>query len=138
MKKYNLFIIVLACLLLISAGCSKSKDVKANLGEEFSLNIGQTVRIASEGLEIEFIEVTGDSRCPKGVICIWAGEVTAKVAINTGKSLDELLLTEPGLSNGKATAFYQKYRLAYHVEPYPQAGTEIAEDEYRLHLKISK
>ena len=138
MKKYKLVIIVLACLLLMPAGCSTDKDVKANLSEEFSLNIGQTVRIASEDLEIEFIDVTEDSRCPKGVTCIWAGEVTAKVAINTGNSLDELLLTEPGLSSGKATAVYQKYRLAYHVEPYPEQGITIAQDQYRLLIMVSK
>jgi len=138
MKKYKLAIIALVSLLLISAGCSNGKDVKANLSEEFSLNIGHTAHIDSEGLEIEFIDVVGDSRCPKGVTCIWAGEVTVKVAINTGNSLDELLLTEYGLSNGKATAVYQKYRLVYHVEPYPEQGTTIAKDQYQLLIMVSR
>jgi hypothetical protein len=138
MKKYKLFIIALASLLLISAGCSTDKDVKANLGEEFSLKSGQVAVISDENLKIEFVEVTGDSRCPKGVTCIWAGEVTAKVAIKTGNSLDELLLTEPGLTNFPPEQSFHGYKLAYHIEPYPQAGAEIAEDEYRLHLKISK
>jgi len=138
MKKYKLGIIALAGLILISTGCSTGKDVKASLGEEFSVNIGQTARIDSEDLEIEFIDIVGDSRCPKGVTCIWAGEVTAKVAINTGNSLDELLLTEHGLSNGKATAVYQKYRLVYHVEPYPEQGTTIAKDQYQLLIMVSR
>ena len=138
MKKYKLVIIALASLLLMSAGCSTDRDVKANLGEEFSLKSGQVAVISDENLKIEFVEVTGDSRCPKGVICFWAGEVTAKVAINTGNSLDELLLTEPGLTNYPPEQSFHEYKLAYHIEPYPQAGAEIAEDEYRLHLKISK
>ena len=138
MKKCKLAIIALAGVLLISTGCSTGKDVKASLGEEFSVNIGQTARIDSEDLEIEFIDIVGDSRCPKGVTCIWAGEVTAKVAINTGNSLDELLLTEHGLSNGKATAVYQKYRLVYHVEPYPEQGITIAKDQYQLLIMVSR
>ena len=138
MKKYKMVIIALACLLLILAGCSTDKDVKVNLGEEFSLNIGQTVLIVSENLEIEFIDVTEDSRCPKGVTCIWAGEVTAKVAINTRNSLDELLLTEPGLTDFPPEQSFHGYKLTYHIEPYPQASVDIAKEEYRLHLKISK
>ena len=138
MKNYKLVIIALACLLLISAGCSTDKDVKANLGEEFSLNIGQTVRIASEDLEIEFIDVTEDSRCPKGVTCIWEGRVSCLVEITYRGSLDSVVLTEPGLTNFPPEQSFHEYKLVYHIEPYPQAGAEIAEEEYQLQLKISK
>jgi len=41
MKKYRLVIIALASLLLTLAGCSTDKDVKATLGEEFSLRMSK-------------------------------------------------------------------------------------------------
>ena len=34
-----------------------------------------------EDLEVRFVEVVEDSRCPKNVNCIWAGEVTILVEV---------------------------------------------------------
>jgi hypothetical protein len=138
MNKYKLVIIAIAGLLIVLLGCFTSKDINANLGEDFSLDIGQSVYITGEGLEIEFVDVTGDSRCPEGVTCIWAGEVTAKVSIRKGNLQDELIVTESGLSNGEAETIYQEYRLTYHVEPYPEHEKTIAKNQYQLVLTVTK
>ena len=137
MKK-KLVIGIFVCLLLLTSSCVASNEVKVRLGEEFSLKSGQVAVISDENLKIEFVEVTGDSRCPKGVTCIWEGRVSCLAEITYRGSLDSLVLTEPGLTNFPPEQSFHGYKLAYHIEPYPQAGAEIAEDEYRLHLKISK
>jgi len=137
-SKYKLINIALAGLLIASAGCLTSKDINAKLGENNSLDIGQSVYITSEGMQIEFVDVTSDSRCPEGVTCIWAGEVTAKVSIRKGNLQDELVLTESGLSNGEAEVIYQGYRLIYHVEPYPEYEKTIAKNQYQLLLTVNK
>jgi hypothetical protein len=49
-----------------------------------------------------------------------------------------MTLTEPGLTSEYAREEYQEYELAFHVTPYPEAGTKIADDTYRLHLIISE
>ena len=138
MSKYKLVIIALIVLLVALLGCLTSRDIHANLGEKISLNIGRTVYINGEGLEIKFADVTGDSRCPTGVTCIWAGEVTAKISISKENLQDELVLIESGLSNGEAEAIYQGYRLIYHVEPYPEIEKIIAKNEYQLVLTVTK
>ena len=56
---------------------NKHKEYTANevsLDKEFSLSPGQSTMIAGENLAIKFIEVISDGRCPKGAICVWAGE----------------------------------------------------------------
>ena len=134
MKRVILLILV-ATVILGLAACSHDG---VSIGEDFSLHIGESASIRGEELQVRFLEVTEDSRCPRGVTCIWEGRVSCLVEITYRGSLDSLVLTEPGLTNFPPEQSFHEYKLTYHIEPYPQAGTEIAEDEYRLHLKISK
>ena len=75
-KRFLLSLSSIMVTLFLLAGCSATPaaEVKASLGQEFTLPIGQTAVINGENLNIKFAAVTADSRCPKGVTCIWAGE----------------------------------------------------------------
>lgn len=44
------------------------------------------------GTQLRFLRVVNDSRCPKGVQCVWAGEVTVEFELKSpsGKSRFEL------------------------------------------------
>ena len=52
------------------------------LGKPFTLKIGQSARIASESLVIEFSSVLEDSRCPTKVNCAWIGRANVSVAVS--------------------------------------------------------
>ena len=139
MRKYTLYLLAsLAIVLFLTSFMSCSGEVKAHLGEEFSLHIGESIGMAGEDLSIKFLEVTEDSRCPTGVVCIWEGRVSGLVEITYQESLHRVELTEPGLTSWPPENPFKEYKIAYHVEPYPQAGTEIAAEDYRLFLRISK
>jgi hypothetical protein len=112
--------------------------VYVNLGQEFSLRIGESASIKGEELQVRFLEVTEDSRCPTGVVCIWEGRVSGLLEIAYRESLHRAELTEPGLTSWPPEYPFNEYKIAYHVEPYPQAGIEIAVEDYRLVLRISK
>ena len=132
--KFLIISITLSTISLVVAGCSSNA---VSLGQEFSLRIGESASIRGEELQVRFLEVTEDSRCPRGATCIWEGRVSCLVEITYSESLESVLLTEPGSSDFPPEQSFHEYRLAYHIEPYPQAGAEIAEEEYQLHLKIS-
>ena len=67
------------------------------LGRPFSLGIGQTAAIESEGLEIGFVRVAEDSRCPTNVVCIWEGRVVIVVRLSSnGKDIGEHELSLQG------------------------------------------
>jgi len=119
----------------IIAGCSSNA---VNLGQEFSLHIGESTSLRGEELKVKFLEVTEDSRCPTGVVCVWEGRVSGLVEIAYRESIHSITLTEPGSTSWPSEITFEEYNITYHVEPYPQAGTEIAKEEYRLELKISK
>ena len=124
-------------IVLVLSSCAGNGKVKVSLGQEFSLRIGQSVVITGEDLGIKFLEVSEDSRCPKGVTCVWEGRVVALVEISTNGSTQQLELTEPGLTDAPARETFKEYEITYKVEPYPEVGREISADEYRLLITVS-
>ena len=131
-----LLICLLIAALVLSVACQESNV--ARLGMEFSLHIREGAPIEGEKLHIKFLEVVTDSRCPKGVTCIWEGEVSCLVEIEYEESVHQIILTEPGLTSWPPREHFQEYEIAYQVEPYPVAGVEIAEEDYQLHLTVTK
>jgi len=133
--KFLMITLMLSTMLFVVAACSSDA---VSLGQEFSLRIGESASIRGEELQIRFLEVTEDSRCPAGVVCVWEGRVSCLVEITYRESLNRVELTEPGLTSWPPENTFNEYEIAYHVEPYPQVGTEIASEEYRLILRITK
>ena len=140
MRKYSCYLVATPTIVLLLSGfVGCSSEVKARLGEEFSLHIGESSVINGEQLRIKFVEVSEDSRCPKDVTCIWEGRVTAVVEISTDGSSQQLKLSQPGLTDEPSRETYMGYELTYKVEPYPeQAAVQIMADEYRLLLIVSR
>src|SRR5690349_4901620 len=90
---------------LATTGCSApdapvDENPKVSLDTPFELPAGKTASLLSEPLEVTFVNVTEDSRCPTGVQCFWAGQaiITIKVA-PTGGGPGTVPLT---LGGGKA------------------------------------
>lgn len=54
-------------------------------------------KIASGDVILKFVEVLEDSRCPKDIVCVWAGRAKVKVAI----SGEHLYLKELELTMGE-------------------------------------
>lgn len=135
MRKYILLILPIVIVLL--SGCAGQPEINASLGEQFSLVIGQGASISGENLEVRFIEVIGDSRCPQEVTCIWAGEASCLIEITYSGSTFPKVLTQPGLSEPPQSDF-QDYVIAFDLQPYPKAGVKTENKDYRLQLEINR
>ena len=90
------------------------------LGTEFRLPEGGTAVVAGEGLAVTFSRLLTDSRCPRDVRCIWAGEVRIAVTLRQGGDAATIELGDTLPPVG-----FRAYvvRLVA-VEPYPVSGTE--------------
>lgn len=51
------------------------------LGEAFSVRVGESVSVAGAGVSVTFTALVSDSRCPRGVQCIQAGNAVISVAV---------------------------------------------------------
>ncbi|MFH1031423.1 MAG: hypothetical protein V1767_02500 [Chloroflexota bacterium] len=130
-------LLVILAILLVTGCRPQPGEITAKLGEEFNLALGQRASIQGEPFQIRFVEVIGDSRCPEGAICIWAGEASCKTEITYGETILQKILVQPG-SSGNSTTDFQDYKIAFDVKPYPEVGKEIRNEEYRLVLIITK
>lgn len=88
----NRLSVLVAPLLL--TGCATTPPVEATAGP-IRAGIGQTVAV--DGPKVTPLEVIEDSRCPKGVQCVWAGRVRISVRIDlgAGSQTRELTLGKP-------------------------------------------
>jgi hypothetical protein len=124
---YLVYLTAMVAILSLAACSPQPNEINANLGEEFSLIPGQSASIMGEPLAIRFLEVVNDSRCPIGVICVWEGQVTCLVEIIYADSQNRMTLTQPGSGLGRAD--FEEYDIEFQVQPYPEAGKQIAKGD---------
>lgn len=78
-------------------------------------------------------EVVSDSRCPTGVQCIWAGEVTVRTALSTQVSHGEHVLK---LGEPQVFGDYDVTLVA--VTPTPVPDQKIPDSSYRFTFEVIK
>jgi hypothetical protein len=129
----GLLLIVLLVPLLVSA-CS-SDTITAPLGKEFTLPAGKTAAISGESLSIKFDKVTGDSRCPSDVVCIWAGEAKCDTVFKYKGTDYPVTLTAGGSNSSYA---FENYKIYFDLHPYPVSTQQIAPGDYFLIMTVTK
>ena len=88
---------VAVVLAVVACGTSSTLQprLQPRLEQPFTLGLDQTAEFPDLQLEITFRSVPSDSRCPRTVVCVWAGsaevrlEVTVRdqvrsIVVNTG------------------------------------------------------
>jgi hypothetical protein len=115
MKKLFLNLTILCCI-----SCFAQSEIK----------ITTKKCIPKKGYYLQLANVFDDSRCPEGVQCIWAGEVS--VTVNVYK--DKKLVEEKDLTFNAANRvenskwfekFYSKKIKGFGVMPYPKEGVKV-------------
>jgi hypothetical protein len=138
MKRLKYIMIYTAIVFVLLAGCAGNQvPITVGLGEVFTIGVGHSARITSEDMEVTFIEVIGDSRCPQNANCVWEGVASSHIRI-THKGVDySIVLNQPGLTEQASESFIN-YTLTYSLNPYPREGEEISPKDYLLTLNITK
>jgi len=133
------YILIFATITLFSStGCSSNQvAVTVGLGETFTIDVGQSARIAGEEMTMTFNEVIGDSRCPQNVTCVWEGVASSNITIVYRGVNHSILLNQPGLTEQAEDTFIN-YNLTYSLNPYPREGEEISPNDYRLTLTLTR
>jgi hypothetical protein len=116
----------------------QSRDAELiRLGKEFELKINQKVVIEGEGLAVVFESVLEDSRCPKGVDCIWSGN--ARIRIRSSKKGQRPATIELNTDDGPKSSLYLNYEVSLvELKPRPKASEAVRSHEYRAALMIKK
>jgi hypothetical protein len=126
------FAAVLMCLALASCSSAPAQEPPAaELGAEITLSPGTSANVKSAEMKVRFVAVTEDSRCPRDVTCIWAGEVKVQLEFQTEQGVSRVEIVE-----GRS-AEVGSYRVTIvRVEPQPVSTVKIAAPDYRVTLKV--
>ncbi len=141
---HKVLILSLGIYSLIS--CTSQKNIKANeeATERIELSESQQKMLKEYPLQIKFNGILEESRCPKGVDCIWAGVAVAEIEISekAAKPIILSLATTDMQARG-----YQKqtnlngYTVALqNVAPYPTAehGAKELKGNYKIVITVQK
>jgi hypothetical protein len=129
---------LLLSLLLVagySKGCKDQGTVAVD--EDFTLSPGDVVRVADSDIYLGFVRVVNESRCPTGVNCIRAGDVTVELAAgkDAGKPFEMKL--DAGQKGPNKRQMGQHTIELHRVAPYPSADSKIEPGDYRVTLRVT-
>jgi hypothetical protein len=124
-----------ALALLALTGCaSKSPAAPTPLDRQLTMAAGET-RQLSEGVSLRFIGVPADSRCPGDAICVWAGDATVRVEVNSNRSIAERELhtasNQPVFHDGLTISLVS-------LDPYPFHTRPIQPGDYRATVRVRR
>jgi hypothetical protein len=129
---------LMICLLCVTA-CDENSPLGPTvaLNERFTLAPGEAVVVDEADLRVQFVQVTGDSRCPADALCIQGGD--AIVQIRASEDGDSTVL---GLHTGdtsQASAMYRDARITLvELWPYPFSSRTIDAGDYRATLTVTR
>jgi hypothetical protein len=125
---------LLAAILFMASttGCSSptSQDSQAS----YSLKVDETVELENGDLALTFEKVERDSRCPKDVVCVMAGQ--ADVVFTARSNSEERTLIFEVPPDGSDTKREGNTTITVEsLEPQTQSGRAIEQDEYIVHIR---
>jgi hypothetical protein len=128
------FFAVAAAFAILLGNCEPPPG--ARLGEPFPLEIGGAVRIEEGDLTVKFEEVASDSRCPRDVNCIQAGEAMVQLSITAGDDKAILELAVPPGGSSPAAKFQELLVTVLELEPQPESEKSIDPSSYVAKVKV--
>jgi hypothetical protein len=133
----KVYVFVAIFLLTFASIVTQPREKPIALQQEFKLKIGESAKSRPEGLEVEFHSVAEDSRCPRGVTCMWAGN--AKILLKVKKDAAKPADVELNTNANPKTSRYLEYELRLReLKPYPESDATIKSSDYEVTLTVHK
>lgn len=133
-------ILALLVVLLLGA-CARSSLVEppivGRLDSVVALRPGQRASIEGTPLELRFLGVPEDSRCPVDVTCVWEGDALVQLAVLGAAPGERRIDLHTSLQ--PRSEVVGGFRVSLEgVEPFPRSGTEIPRESYVVEIRVSR
>jgi hypothetical protein len=106
------------------------------LNQRFTLAVGETATIDRTAVRLQFVAVTGDSRCPADAVCIQGGDAVVQVRV-----IDAGATSAYQLHSGdaqRAQVLHGALRVVLvELQPYPFSSRPTAPGDYRATFTVS-
>ncbi len=119
-------------LILVATSLTVLSSGYAGVDDSFSLAVGETASVEGTDLSLTFDAVTRDSRCPKDVTCIVAGEAVVVFVARAGGEDSELTFkVPPGGPGSKDERAFDRFTIAIvELEPETDSTKKIDASDY--------
>lgn len=126
---------LLTAVLLIFVAFGSFSFVRGNQPHEISVKVNNEVS-ARGGVRVKFIELVDDSRCPKDVNCVWAGNAEIKVRV-TKNGRSKVLSLNSNIEPQSAIFAGYRFRLV-GLTPEPRSNIRINRNGYVAVIEVKK
>jgi len=132
-------VILLVCCLLSATACQDNgpSGPSIPLNERFILEPGGSALIADAGISVQFVGVTGDSRCPADAFCIQGGDAVVHVRVFDSGAPDAYEF-HTGYSRLASVAHGGLRIELLELQPYPFSSRTISPSDYRATIVVSR
>ena len=122
-----------------SGGGTSPTPPNPGLNEEFTLAPGQAASINGTNVRLTFERVSGDSRCPSDVTCVWEGDavVVLKVRVESTEVTREVH-TQGGEPRSRKAPAGDYVVTLVRLDPYPRSTEPIDPAAYRATLVVAR
>jgi hypothetical protein len=104
-------------------------------GQSVTLGVNKSKKLFDRTLTVKVLAVVEDSRCPKDVNCIQAGN--AKVRVSVRKGTESSRIVDLDLNAGTSVTF-ENYKITLSaLTPYPETAAPIKRNKYMATLTVS-
>ena len=114
------------------AACGRDGSA-ATFNAPIQLAPGQSALFDAENLEVKFVGIDSDSRCPSDVTCVWAGEVVVRLTVRKDRRTKELAVKAT-----QSTSVDGFVVTVLDVLPPRASSQPIAPQDYRATLKVTR
>jgi hypothetical protein len=105
-------------------------------GQSVTLGVNKSKKLFDRTLTVKVLAVVEDSRCPKDVDCIQAGN--AKVRVSVRKGTDSSRIVDLDLNAGQRSVTFENYKITLSaLTPYPETAAPIKRNKYIATLTVS-
>lgn len=136
---------ILSILFLSLICCHTIKDMRqkkpAGSGDTITLPIGVKFEDPNR-FAVQFDSVVGDSRCPKGVRCIWEGNAVVKIKFHDLQLKRESSFTLDTHQFGRQftndTVVDNYYIKLLELNPYPNINKKVRQRNYSIKIIVKE
>lgn len=130
--------ILLTLILTVVFGGFVAQEANAQSDlQKLTVRVGKQKKASRSKLNIKFVELIEDSRCPEGTQCVWAGN--AKIKIQISKSGSETKTLELNTNNGAKGGVFDEYVINLTgLTPTPAANVRLNRNAYTASLTVHR
>ena len=126
----------LVASLILMLGFAVVPATAARRAESISVQVNKEKRFPKAKLNVKFVELVEDSRCPTDATCVWAGNATIKIRVTGNGRSHELTLDTNGKNQAVVTEGYSIKLIG--LTPSPRSNVRINRNGYVATFEATK